>query len=196
MLHERKPAMTLDALTEFPVLTTERLHLRQLRHTDGEALFAIRGNPEVTQHFGQEPHRTADDTFTWMERRRVSFEQREDIVWCVTLKGEDKLIGGCVLWNFGTGLRCAEIGYELHPAYEKRGIMTEAASAVLTFGFTTLELHRIEATPFAGNTSSHRLLHRLGFIHEGTLRQRHLFRGQFLDQMYFGLLKDEWLKSV
>lgn len=187
--------MTIDAaFTEFPSLSTNRLQLRQILPTDAEALFAIKSDLEVTRHYGQEPHQSLSDTLAWIQRRQASYGQREDFAWCVTFKSEDTLIGACTLWNFDSGYHRAEIGYELHPAYGSQGIMTEAVSAILTFGFTELGLHRIEATPFAENAPSKSLLLKLGFRYEGNLRQRHFFRDQFQDQLYFGLLKEEWLK--
>ena len=122
--------------------------------------------------------------FIWAARRPA---------WCVTVKGEDKLIGACTLWNLDRAYHHGEIGYELLPAYERQGLMTEAVSAILTFAFTELGLHRVEATPFADNLPSKSLLLRLGFSYEGTLRQRHFFRDHYKDQLYFGLLKEEWL---
>jgi len=74
--------------------------------------------------------------------------------------------------------------------------MTETVSAVVTYGFTVLELHRIEASPLARNTSSRKLLLKLGFVCEGNLRERLLFRNRLEDEHSFGLLKDEWLKVV
>lgn len=71
--------------------------------------------------------------------------------------------------------------------------MTEAMSAVLTCGFTELGFHRIEADIDPLNTYSKGLLLKLGFTYEGNLRQRFFFRGQFEDEHYYGLLKDEWL---
>jgi ribosomal-protein-alanine N-acetyltransferase len=189
--------MSVDAVfTEFPLLTTNRLFLRQLQPSDAEALFAIKSNVEVTKHYGQEPHKSIDDSLGWIQRLHESYAQRQDIAWCMTLAGEDRLIGVITLWNLDPGYHCGELGYELHPAYEKRGIMTEAVTAVLTFGFTDLGLHRVEATPFADNPASKNLLLKLGFTYEGTLRQRHFFRDHYKDQLYFGLLKDEWLKSI
>lgn len=180
------------AFTPFPLLKTPRLHLRQLLPTDAGALFTIKSDLEVTRHYGQEPHQSPDETLEWIQRLQASYKRREDIAWCVTLQTEDRLIGVCTLWNLDAGYHFGEIGYELHPAYGKKGFMTEAVSAILTFGFTRLGLHRIEAAPFAGNESSTQLLTRLGFTYEGCLRQRHYFRGRFLDQLYYGLLKEEW----
>jgi ribosomal-protein-alanine N-acetyltransferase len=137
-----------------------------------------------------------DDTRGLIQRLQASYDRRESIFWCITLKGEDAVIGSCCFWNFSLGFHCAEIGYELHRAYWRKGVMAEAISAIVTYGFTKLGLHRIEANPLAGNVASRKLLLKLGFTYEGNLRQRVFFRDQFLDQHYFGLLKDEWLKSV
>lgn len=189
--------MTIDAaFTRFPSLTTNRLYLRQLQPTDAGALFAIKSDLEVTRHYGQEPHQSLDDTQAWLQRLQASYDRREALFWCLTRKGDDTVIGTCTFWNFDPSFQCAEVGYELHPAYGQQGIMAEAVSAILTYGFRKLGLHRIEANPLADNTPSERLLLKLGFTHEGTLRQRHFFRDHFADQLYFGLLKEEWLRSV
>jgi len=65
---------------------------------------------------------------------------------------------------------------------------------VIAYGLNDLGLHRIEANPLGHNAPSANLLLKLGFTLEGTLRQRCLFRGQNFDQLYFGLLEDEWRK--
>ena len=70
--------------------------------------------------------------------------------------------------------------------------MFEAMSAILTYGFTELGLHRVEAIIDLANEPSKSLLLKLGFSYEGKLRQRYSFRGRFEDEYYFGLLRDEW----
>ncbi len=75
-------------------------------------------------------------------------------------------------------------------------MMTEAISAILTYGFTGLGLHRIEADVDLEHTRSKNLLLKPGFTYEGNLHQRFFFRDRFEDEHYLGLLKDEWLKSV
>jgi ribosomal-protein-alanine N-acetyltransferase len=184
-----------DAFNRFPALTTSRLQLRQLQATDVEALFAMKSRSEVTTAYGQEPHQSLDDTHAWMQRLQAFYERREAIFWCVVLKEEDTVIGSCTLWNFDTGFHCAEIGYELNPVYGQRGVMTEAALAILNHAFMEFGLHRIEALTMAKNEPSKRLLLKLGFTCEGNLRQRLFFRDSFEDQLYFGLLIDDWLKS-
>jgi [ribosomal protein S5]-alanine N-acetyltransferase len=70
--------------------------------------------------------------------------------------------------------------------------MSEGVPPILGYGFRELRLRRIEACPFADNAASNRLLPRLGFKYEGNLRQRYLFKGRYADQLWYGLLKEEW----
>lgn len=189
--------MVIDsAFTHFPIITTDRLRLRQVEPTDAGALFAIRSDPEVTHPYGQEPHQSLDDTRGLIQRLQASYARRESIFWCITLKDEDSVVGSCCFWNFSSDFQCAELGYELGRAFWRQGIMIQAVSAILNYGFNELGLHRIEANPLAGNSASRNLLLKLGFTYEGNLRQRVFFREHFEDQNYFGLLKDEWVKPV
>lgn len=148
----------------------------------------------MTSRYGQEPHQSLQDTLGWIRRLQAGYTQRDSLFWCLILQGEHSMIGECIYWNFDPGFHCAEIGYELHPAFWNQGIMSETLSAVLAYGFNELGLHRIEANPLAENEPSCRLLLKLGFKFEGNLRQRHFFRGRFEDQLYYGLLKEEWQK--
>ncbi len=185
--------MSIDAaFMSFPVLTTNRLRLRQIQPADAEALFEIRSDHEVRKAYGQEPYQSLEEAQAFIQRLQTDYNRREAIFWCITLKGADTLIGSCTFWNFSPDFQCAEIGYELHRAYWRQGIIAEALPAILAYGFTTLGLHRIEANPFASNAASINLLRKLGFMYEGTLRERHFFRDHFEDQLYFGLLADEW----
>lgn len=185
--------MTLDgAFTHLATLSTDRLSLRQMKMDDAEAVFAFKSDPSVTVCYGQEPHRTIEESRAWLQRRMDDYAIRDSIFWVLTLKDDDEAIGECCLWNFDSSFQCAEIGYELHTKFWYKGLMAEALKAVLAYGFLEMGLHRIEASPLAGNIRSQNLLSKLGFRLEGTLRERHFFQGRFLDQMYFGLLKEEW----
>jgi ribosomal-protein-alanine N-acetyltransferase len=168
--------MTLDqAFFQFPELHTNHL---------------------LPRHYGQEPHHSIDQTQGWIARLISGFTNRESLFWAVTLKGDKRVIGGVTFWNFGEGIHCVELGYELHPDFWGKGLASKACAAVLDFGFTVMELNRVEACPLAANPDSSRLLVKLGFAFEGDLRQRITFRGQHLDQLYYGLLREEWSKPA
>lgn len=187
--------MSIDtAFTNFPTLTTNRLCLRQIQPEDAEALFANRSDPEAMEFFGEEPYQSVEEAHTVIQETQVHYDQRKALFWGITSRDKDTIIGSCMFLQFGPHFHYAEIGYELQRAYWRQGIMTEAVSAVLDYGFTGLNLHRIEASTDAANTSSKNLLLKLGFTYEGILRQRYFFRETFLDEHRFGLLKDEWVK--
>jgi ribosomal-protein-alanine N-acetyltransferase len=185
--------MAIDAaFTHFPSLSTSRLLLRQIQPSDAEALFATFSDEEVMEFYGHEPHRSLDDSHELISRIQARYARRESIHWGITLVGEDRVIGSCSFHRFDEGFHYAETGYELHRAFWGRGITFEAMSAILTYGFNELDLHRVEAVIDPLNERSKGLLLKLGFTYEGNLRQRYYFRDRFEDEHYFGLLKDEW----
>lgn len=183
-----------DAFTYFPSLTTERLHLRHIGLDDAEAFFAIKSDREVMDFYGDETHKTIEETRALIGQLQDSHKKQEALFWGITLKGEHAVIGSCAFIAFNRDFHYEEIGYELNRAYWRQGIVAEAISAILTYGFTELQLHRIEAVTDPRNTPSKNLLLKLGFTFEGNLRQRFLLRDQYLDAHYFGLLENEWRK--
>jgi len=189
--------MTIDAaFTRFPSLTTNRLVLRHILLADAEDLFATFSDEEAMQFYGHEPHRSVDETREWIEYIQARYGRREIIRWGITRKGEDRAIGSCSFHHFDPDFHRAETGYALNRTFWGQGIMTEAMSAILTYGFTELGVHRVEAIIDIANQRSKALLLKLGFTYEGNLRQRYFFRDHFEDEHYFGLLKDEWHGSV
>ena len=189
--------MTIDAaFTHFPSITTKRLLLQHILPGDAEALFAILSDEEAMEFYGNELHQSLDDTKELIKQIEARYARKEALRWGITLHGQGRLIGSCSLFHFDVGFNRAETGYELNRAFWGKGIMTEAMSAILTFGFSELELHRVEAIIDIANERSKGLLLKLGFTYEGNLRQRFPFRGHFEDEHYFGLLKDEWHKPV
>lgn len=185
--------MTIDAaFTSFASLTTSRLLLRPIQRQDADELFSTFSDAEAMRFYGHEPHHSMEETRQWIERRHASYARREAIRWGITLKGDNRVIGSCGFHHFDTGFHRAETGYELNRAYWQQGIMTEAMSAILTYGFADMGLHRVEAIIDIENEPSARLLRKLGFVYEGSLRQRYAFRDRFEDEHYFSLLKHEW----
>lgn len=189
--------MTIDAaFTSFPTLTTNRLLLRQLRPGDAEALFAIFSDEETMKFYGDAPHRSLDESREEIRQALARYAQHESLRWAITLHDEDTFLGSCALFHFDEGFHRGEIGYELHRDFWGRGIMTEAVSAILTYSFSELNLHRVEALMDIANERSRGLALKLGFTYEGYLRQRYYIgEGHFEDEHYFGLLRDEWQKK-
>jgi ribosomal-protein-alanine N-acetyltransferase len=181
-----------DVFTSFPRLETPRFTLRQIEMSDAEAIFRTFSDEAVMAYYGELPHRSVEDSRALIRMQHVWYARREGIRWGIARREDDVIIGSCGFHRFDEEFRRAETGYELGQAYWRQGIMSEALSAIIAFGFTTMELHRIEAVVDEDNERSKSLLRKLGFTHEGTLRQRFYFRDRFWDEHYFGLLADEW----
>jgi len=128
----------------------------------------------------------------WIAARIEGHAKREALFWMITFKGNDRAIGSICFWNFDPTFHSAEIGYELHHDFWSKGVMSEALSAVINYGFNEMDLHRIEGLPIAKNEPSKRLLLKLGFKLEGTFRERIFFRGKYEDQLILGLIRTEW----
>lgn len=101
---------------------------------------------------------------------------------------------GCTGYIPKSGMRARGVafGYWLGTRYWGRGIVTEASALTLAWMFEHLELQRVQADVFEGNNASVRVLEKLGFVHEGTLRRALVRNGKMLDNLLFGLLREEW----
>lgn len=144
--------------TPFPVLTTERLILRQLAATDDNEIFAIRADENVNKYIGRAKATSIQDARTFISKINENIAANESLYWAITLKTSDKLIGTICYWNIERENDLAEIGYELSPDFQGKGLMQEAIAAVIRFGFEQMKLAVITACPSFDNTRSIQLL--------------------------------------
>jgi len=148
----------------FPVLTTARLVLRRLELEDKEQLFALRSDPEVNKYLHRDAPVDHDAVTAHIEKVNNGIRDNKWFYWVVSMKGKPELIGTICLWNFSEDRKTAELGYEMRPEFQNRGIMTEALAALLEYGFDTLELDFMEAFTHEHNEPSIHLLRKFGFV--------------------------------
>lgn len=175
-----------------PELRTERLLLRDFRPDDIPALVLLAGAREVAATTLRIPHPYTE------EHAKQFLEMRQDAKFgysfAITLLGTGELCGAVGLHPDPVHPR-AELGYWIGVPYWGHGYATEAARAVLDFGFRELKLQRIFAHHFQGNLASARILQKVGMKHEGCQR-RHIEKwGQVLDLENYGMLRTEWHDS-
>ena len=149
--------------TPFPVLKTERLTLRQLVSSDDNEILALRSDDNVNKYLDRKPSKSIDDAKTFIETINKNIQRNDSIYWAITLNGTDKLIGTICLFDFSDDNLKAEIGYELLPGFQGKGIMQEATSKVIDFGNQHIGLNSIEAYTHFENQSSTRLLEKFNF---------------------------------
>lgn len=185
------------ACATFPVLQTERLTLREITVDDADAIFTIMRDPQVMLYYGM-PMRSREDAVKRANAIRDAFQERNGVYWAIIDQASGDLVGSGGFWQIAKPHFRANIAYELAPAWWNRGIMTEAAGAMLTFGFETLGLHSIEAETHPDNIGSRRVLEKLGFVQEGYFREKYFDTGRdcFIDTAVFSLLDADWEKNA
>ncbi|PWT72497.1 MAG: N-acetyltransferase [Bacteroidetes bacterium] len=144
-------------------LQTARLILRQLDFLDQDALYELRSNPDVNKYLDRPVPGSRQDVIDFIEKINAGILLNQSFYWAITLLNNSKLIGTICLWNFSKTHNQAEIGYELNPAYQGLGLMQEAMSKVVEFGFEALRLNSILASTHKENKRSIHLLEKYGF---------------------------------
>jgi ribosomal-protein-alanine N-acetyltransferase len=147
----------------FPLLTTDRLVLRPLDMSDADTLFQLRINPEVNKYLIRPAPTSIDDVYTYIEKIHGLLVNNTSFYWVLCLKTDNKLIGTICLWNFSEGQDVADIGYELNPEFQGKGLMQEAAEKVIDFAFNTVGLKMMLGVTDPRNEKSAVLLKQNGF---------------------------------
>ena len=175
-------------LNPFPVLLTERLRLREISKEDAEEIFFLRSNEQVLEFLDRAPTTSIDEAIQWIRMINESTKNNEVVTWGIGFKNETKLIGTITFWNIKKEHYRAEIGYALHPDYQRQGLMQEAIDRVLEYGFKTLKLHSVEANVNPHNISSIKLLERNNFIREAYHKENYYYDGKFLDSAIYSII--------
>jgi len=177
---------------EPPQLNTRRLALRGLRLDDAARIQELAGDRAIAENTLLVPHPYKDGMAErWIREQKERYREGRDVAFAVVPRRAKRLIG-----VIGLGLAAqhsrAELGYWIGKPYWNRGYATEAAEAVLRYGFEALGLQRIWAAHFGRNPASGRVLEKLGMTCEGTRRQHVLKWGRFEDLVGYGILRTEF----
>ena len=171
-------------------LETERLLLRGWDINDADDLYAYAKNPKVGPDAGWEPHASKEVSLSILH----SFIEKDE-VWAIVHKEDRKVIGSIGLHpdKKRDHASAKMLGYVLSEDYWRRGLMTEAARRVIRHAFEAMGTDLLSIYHFPFNARSKRVIEKCGFRYEGTLRQAYrLYDGQFLDEVCYSLLKDEY----
>lgn len=178
-----------------PTLATGRLRLRPLEERDVADLFALHSDAEVVRYWdspawtdparGERMLRLSREMATEGTGARVVVERADD----------GAFLGWCALVRWNPDFRSASLGYCYRPASWGHGYATEAAEALLGWAFDALPLNRVQAEADTRNAGSGRVLEKLGFVLEGTLREDCVVAGVVSDSWVYGLLRREWRRT-
>ena len=172
-----------------PTLETERLRLRLLALEDAADVQQLAGEYDVASTLLRVPHPYEDGMAEeWIRFCHDAYEKGESINFAIALKTEGNFIGAIGL-ELESEQERAELGYWIGKPYWNKGYATEAANAVVAYGFEVLKLNRIYAYHFKRNSASGRVLEKVGMQYEGCRRQHTKKWGNFEDSMGYGILK-------
>ncbi|WJG08929.1 GNAT family N-acetyltransferase [Aliiglaciecola sp. LCG003] len=194
--NNKQNALTLPTMQKqsFPILTTQRLKLNQLLVSDRDALFAIFSDPKVIEHYDVEKFTKIEEADNLVSYFDARFESDTGIRWAIRDNESGTLVGTCGFTHWNQYDHSAVIGYELSPDCWGKGIAFEAVSSIIEFILSEqfhFYVHRIEALALPSNLPSQKLLKKLGFEFEGTLRGKCYWNGDFHDMDMFGLLRKQ-----
>jgi RimJ/RimL family protein N-acetyltransferase len=175
-----------------PTLHTARLRLRPFDDTDEDGLFALHSNPRVLRYWDAPPwsERVRAERFV-TDCRRME-EQGTGVRLAVDRRSDGTFIGWCSLNRWNPEYRSGSLGYCFDDSVWGRGYATEAARALLQWAFGALDLNRVQAETDTRNVASARVLEKLGFVREGTLREDCIVNGEVSDSWVYGLVRRDW----
>ncbi len=176
-----------------PILETQRLILRPFTLADAPRVQELAGDRDIAATTGSIPHPyengMAED---WIKTHPESFANDQRITYAITLKTDNGLAGCVNLFDINRKSNRAEMGYWIGKPFWRAGYATEAAKAMLKYGFDEVKLNRILAKHAAHNPASGRIMQKMGMTYEGCLRQHAEKWGVCYDLVVYGILKSEY----
>jgi RimJ/RimL family protein N-acetyltransferase len=174
------------------VSTGERVRLRRFEDRDAAALFALYADADVMRYWNHAPWTSMAQAKAAIAEARADYVSGASLHCAIEHLATGVVIGSCALYAFQREHAIASVGYMLAKEHWGRGYVREALELLLGFGFEVDGLNRIEAEVSRHNTGSRAALVRLGFLHEGRMRERWIVAGEKHDTVAYALLRDDW----
>jgi ribosomal-protein-alanine N-acetyltransferase len=149
--------------SNFPEIQTQRLLLRRLLPSDWESVSFLRSDIKVNEFVKRPPAESKEKALSFINKISTGINNQNLYYWAISENNNDEMIGSICLWNFSTDNKIAEVGYDLKPKHQGKGIMAESLKSIIAFGFNKLKIDTIEAFTHKHNISSKKLLERNGF---------------------------------
>jgi len=177
-----------------PVLRSGKITLRELQSSDAQALWAFINSSEVTK-FLSPPPATVDgfeQFIAWTQQQRAGGTQA---AFAVVVEGFDTPVGLFQLRQLEAGFGTAEWGFAIGSAFWGTGVFRTGAELMMHVAFDVIGVHRLEARACAANARGNAALKKIGAVHEGVLRRSFQRDGEFLDQVLWTVLREDWLQA-
>ena len=196
----RRGAETGDWRAHLPVLAGADVVLREVQVSDAASLVSLLTTPEITRFISRPPS-TVDGFERFIVSSQQMRESGEGACFAVTLRGYDTAIGLFQVRNVSTAsaarqiggsMDTAEWGFAIGSPFWGSGVFEQCAPLVIGFAFDYMKVHRLEARAAVQNGRGGRALRKMGAVAEGVMRKALMCGDEYLDQVLYAILADEW----
>jgi ribosomal-protein-alanine N-acetyltransferase len=175
-----------------PVMETRHLILRPFIPEDAEPLQRYAGNKEISRMVAHLPSPySLENAQDWIAKHEENFANEDSFPFAITDRESGEFMGSIELFCDKKN-NSASLSYWMGLPFWNRGFCTEAAQAMIDFGFEQMGFHRIWAKHWAINTASGRIMEKCGMRKEGVMIEAEFRDGEFRDMVYYAILRREW----
>jgi len=147
----------------FPILQGHSFVLDRLQTSDWKAISFLRSDAEINKYLNRSSTPDKESALAFIHKIELGFAKKQMYYWAIRPKGEHEMLGSICLWNFSKNRKIAELGYDLMPAHQGKGVMQNALTLVEEFATTKLGIEVLEAYTHHANVKSTTLLKRNDF---------------------------------
>ena len=177
-------------------IETERLILRKFEYTDDENMLKYWiSDPEIQSLYAEPVYSTKQEVRELLDKYTSSYNKNDCYRWAVILKETNECIGQIAYFLVDNNNNFAEIEYCIGSLFQRKGFATEATKAIIKYGFDKMNLHKVQICHKSINMPSRKVIEKCGFVYEGTLRDFFYENGEYIDRLYYSILKDEFISK-
>jgi len=172
---------------------TERLVLRRFELSDWKDMNQNWVSDHDIQYGYCEPtYETEEEIKGLLNGYIGKYETNETYRWAIILKENNQCIGQIAYFLVDSNNHFGEIEYCVGKAFQNKGYVTEATQAIIDYGFESINFNKVQICHRANNLPSARVIEKLGFHKDGVLRDFFYRDGEYVDRVYYSILRREW----
>lgn len=177
-------------------IETERLILRKFEYTDDKEMLKYWiSDPKVQSLYCEPVYSTKQEVKELLDKYIGSYDKNNYYRWAIILKETNECIGQISYFLVDNNNNFAEIEYCIGRLFQRKGYATEATKAVIKFGFDKINLHKVQICHKSINIASRKVIEKCGLVYEGTLRHFFYEDGQYVDRLYYSILREEFVSK-
>ena len=174
-------------------IDTSRLHLRPFKYSDDDDMLKHWiSDPKIQSMLSEPIYSTKEEVKELLDKYIASYQSNDYYRWAVVEKASRACIGQVAIFLVNDKNNWCEIEYCIGSQFHRKGYATEAATAMINFGFEIVNFHKIQVCHKELNAASKALIKKCGFTYEGMLRDYFYMDGSYVSRCFYSMLKSEW----